>query len=88
MEIHEIIISAFVTIFSAGLLIVSLASYKKYKNLKLLFVSVVFLIFFIKGVLLSFSLYSIEFPFISSFLSNGLFDLLVLILLFMATLKR
>ena len=54
MEIHEIIISAFVTIFSADLLIVSLASYKKYKNLKLLFVSVVFLVFLIKEVFLGF----------------------------------
>ena len=88
MAIYDIIISAFVTIFSVGLLAVSLASYRKYKNLKLLFVSLVFLVFLIKGILLSLGLFNED---ISSILMSsyaGLFDLTVLILLFIATLKR
>jgi hypothetical protein len=88
MEIQDIIISAFVTIFSLGLLIVSLASYKKYKNLKLLFVSLVFMVFLIKGILLSLSLFYQGIPLINSLEYSGLFDLIILVLLFMATLKR
>ena len=88
MEIYEIVLSAFITIFSVGLLFVSLASYRKYKNLKLLFVSLVFLVFLIKGVLQSISLFSGEIPLLNLFINSGLFDLLILILLFIATLKR
>lgn len=88
MEIQDIIISAFITIFSIGLLVISLASYKKYKNLKLLFVSLVFLIFFIKGIILSISLFVKDITWIHSINFIGLFDLIILILLFIATLKR
>ena len=88
MEIHEIIISAFVTIFALGLLVVSLASYRKYKNLKLLFVSIVFFVFLIKGILLSLLLFDIQIIDFTSGPFNGLFDLIILILLFLATLKR
>ena len=88
MEIQDIIISAFITIFSVGLLAVSLASYKKYKNLKLLFVSLVFLIFLIKGVLLSLGLFNEDIATILTSTYAGLFDLAILILLFIATLKR
>ena len=88
MEIQDIIISACVTIFSVGLLIVSLASYNKYKNLKLLFVSIVFLIFLVKGILLSLGLFFDETTILNSSSYIGLFDLIILILLFIATLKR
>lgn len=88
MEIQDIIISAFITIFSVGLLAVSLASYKKYKNLKLLFVSLVFLVFLIKGVLLSLGLFNEDIATILTSTYAGLFDLAILILLFIATLKR
>ena len=87
MEIQEIVISAFVTIFSVGLLVVSLASYRKYKNIKLLFVSLVFLVLLIKGILLSLSLFY-EIGILNSTLYTGLFDLIILVLLFLATLKR
>jgi len=88
MEIETIIISAFVTIFSIGLLAVSLASYKKYKNIKLLFVSLVFLVLLVKGILLSLSLFYDSIATLSSATYTGLFDLIILILLFLATLKR
>lgn len=88
MEIQEIIISAFITIFSIGLLAVSLASYRKYKNLKLLFVSIVFLVFLVKGILLSIGLFIDEMAVLNTVSYNGLFDLIILVLLFLATLKR
>ena len=87
-EVINIIISAFITIFSIGLLAVSLASYKKYKNLKLLFVSLVFVVFFIKGLILSIGLFYSDFENILTTTYSGIFDLCVLVLLFVATLKR
>ena len=53
MEIQDIIINSFITMFSLGLLIVSLASYKKYKNTKLLFITAVFILFSIKAIIIS-----------------------------------
>lgn len=91
MEIESIIISACVTILSLGLLAVSLASYKKYKNVKLLFISIVFFVLLFKGMLLSISLFYPDFTGADTFLQgtyNGIFDLIVLVLLFIATLKR
>jgi len=88
MEIYEIVISALITIFSIGLLVVSLASYKKYKNLKLLFVSLIFGILLIKGILLSIGLFNEDYLFLNSMPYSGLFDLGILVLLFIATLKR
>ena len=88
MEIESIIIDAGITIFALGLFIVSLLSYRKYKKGKLLFVSLVFLIFLVKGILLSLSLFYIQFADIISNPYVGLFDLIILVLLFIATLKR
>ena len=88
MGLETLIISAFVTTFSLGLLIVSLVSYRKYKNLKLLFVSFVFVVLFIKGVLLSVTFFTKTPPNLDSVLSSGLFDLIILVFLFIATLKR
>ena len=91
MEIEGIIISASITIFSLGLLFVSLASYKKFKNTKLLFISFVFIVLLIKGILFTLVLFFQDLTFINSFLYSiygGLFDLAVLLLLFIATLKR
>ena len=88
MEIELIIINACITIFSLGMLIVSLLSFNKYKNTKLLLVSIVFLIFFIKGLIFSFSLFYDNINNIISNIYIALFDLSILILLFMATLKR
>jgi len=88
MEIESIFIHACITIFSLGLFIVSLVSYRKYNNKKLLFVSLVFLIFILKGIMLSLSLFNAEFAEIMSNRITGLFDLAILVLLFIAMLKR
>jgi len=88
MEIQDIIISAFVTIFSLGLIAVSFASFRKYKNPKLLFVNLVFFVFLVKGILLSLSLFIGDIAVITTMPFSGLFDLIILIFLFIATLKR
>ena len=91
VSIEQIILSACVTIFSLGLLVVSLASYRRYRNGKLLVVSTVFFVFLVKGVLMSLSLFSPGFSVFDVLVSgsyNGLLDLVILVLLFVATLKR
>jgi len=86
MEI--IAINAFITVFSCGLFLVSLTSYKRSKNVKILFVSFVFLIFLIKGLLLSFGLIYEDIAEIMTSEYVGFFDLIILLLLFVATLRR
>jgi hypothetical protein len=88
MEVINIVLNAFVTIFSIGLFVVSILSYKKYKNFKLLFVSSAFFVFFIKGLLQSINLFYEEIAIVSSNIYAILFDLIIIILLFVATLKR
>jgi hypothetical protein len=88
MEIYSIIISAFITIFSLGLFIISITSYQKYKNQKLLFVCLVFLVFLLKGIVLSVQLFTNGFTLLNDPTMSGLFDLMILLLLFIATLKR
>jgi len=90
-SVESIVLSAGITIFSLGLLFVSLLSYKRYKNPKLLFISLVFVVFLIKGVLLSLRLFFSELSVLDMFLSgplSGAFDFFILALLFFATLKR
>ena len=91
MEIQSIILSAAVTMISLGLLIVSLVSYKKHTNPKLLFISFVFVVFLLKGLLVSIDLLYTELSTLHNFLysSNAVvFDLIILLMLFTATLKR
>jgi len=88
MEIVSIVIDACITVFALGLLLVSLLSYRKYKNAKLLFVSLIFFVFFVKGIILSLGLFNEQLSSLSSNPYTGLFDLAVLVLLFVATLKR
>jgi hypothetical protein len=88
METVSIVLDAGITIFALGLLLVSLFSYRKYKNSKLLFVSFVFLIFFVKGIILSVNLFNSQSADIISSPYFGLFDLIIIVLLFVATLKR
>jgi hypothetical protein len=86
MEIEGVILSASITIFSLGLFIISLVSYIKYKNRKLFFVSAAFFFFLVKGITLSANVFFEEFTTTMFFLC--VFDLVILILLFVSTLKR
>lgn len=75
-------------IFSFGLFIVSLYSYKNSKNKKIFFVSIILFVFFIKFILLSTSIF---YPKLENILSIGVlsvFDLIMLVLLFLAILIK
>ena len=88
MEIQDLLINAFITMFALGLLLVALFSYRKYHNMKLLFIASVFILFFIKAVLFSYGLFNEDLiPLLASSYFR-LFDLGILILLFLAALKR
>ncbi len=83
-----VVLFGFLSVFSLGLLTVSLLSLKKSLNKKLIFVSLVFVVFFVKAVLLTLSLFVSD---IADFISIPLlsvFDVLILVLLFSATLRR
>jgi len=89
MSLEGIVLSAFITIFSLGLFLVSLASYLRVKKLKLLTISCVFILFFIKGIAYSIGLMYPDFSEVLPLtLASGLFDLSMLLLFFVATLRR
>ncbi len=88
MQPESVVISACITVFALGLFVVSLLSYRKHKNPKLIFVSLVFLVFLVRGILLSLSLFNQQIADILSMPYCWLLDLVILVLLFMATLKR
>lgn len=81
------IIYGFLTVFSLGLWIISILNYRKSRNKKIIFVNIVFFIFFIKGILLSSSIFISELVELLSTPLLAFFDLLMLCLLFFAVLK-
>ena len=88
MEMLSIILCGFITIFSLGLLAVSLFSFGKFKTTKLLVVSLVFLIFFIKGILMSLGLFYTMWGLPTANDAFLFLDVLILGFLFVVTLKR
>ena len=76
------------TVFSLGLLMISLISYHRSKNKKILFVSLVLLLFFIKNLLLSYFLFTAQIQNNITILALELFDLLILVFLFIAVLTK
>lgn len=88
IEIGFIILGAAITIVALILLTISLISYRRYRNKKLLFVVIVFLFFLIRGVLLSASIfYEPLQPIVTSYYL-WIIDLIVLTLLYLAALQR
>ncbi|MEM0466373.1 MAG: hypothetical protein QXX20_02065 [Candidatus Thermoplasmatota archaeon] len=88
MQLISIFVNACITILSAGLLIISLLSYKKKNNRNLLFLTIAFIFFFFKGIILSLSLMYLTFQEIILDPLFGFFDVLILAFLFISTLKR
>jgi hypothetical protein len=84
MNVEIIFLFAIITILSLILMIVTLLSYRKYKNKKLLFISSVFFFLFFRSILLSLSLFYEQ---IETIITTGyiwFFDLGVLVLLYVA----
>lgn len=76
------------TVFSLGLFIISLNSYRKTQKKKILFVSLLLLLFFIKNLLLSIFLFTTQIETTIAILALELFDLLILVFLFIAVLTK
>ena len=88
IEFFDVFIGAGITIFSSALLVISLLSYRRYRNVKLLFIGMILCVFLLRGILLSLSLFYVTIqPFTSSY-SFGVLDLLVLVIIYLLTLKR
>ena len=88
MDVETILLSSSITIFSLGLIIISLISYLKFKSGKLLIISFIFIVFLIKGIILSLTLFYLEFKEFDFSLYFGFLDVIILTLLFISTLKR
>jgi hypothetical protein len=88
MALANIIIVGFTTVFSFGLLVISFISYRRSKNKKILFVNLVLLLFFIKNLLLSLNLFAMMIQDTSMIFVLELFDLLILVFLFVAVLTK
>jgi len=88
MQIELILLSAGITILSFNLLVVSLLTYKKFRNIKLLFISCVFLLFFIRGVIFSYDALMGKSIDLFSLMYLLVFDLVILVLLYLTSLKR
>ena len=89
MNIEIIFLYAAITILSVVLFIVTLLSFRQYKNKKVLVVSFIFFFLFVRGIILSFSLFNDQLAAITTSGYVWSFDLIVLILLYAAySLKR
>ena len=88
MDVGYLILSGAITIVSFILLLVTIHSYRLTGSKKLIFVLLVFLFFFVRGVLLSLGLFL---PFFSAVVTSyytWLIDLIILTLLYISALKR
>jgi len=88
MTIEGVILFASITIFSLVLLIISLLSYWKYGKLRRLFISIILFMFFTRSVLLSLGLF---YPQVETFTSSiyiWVFDLAILAVLYVTSLKK
>jgi hypothetical protein len=88
ISLVNISIVGITTVFSLGLFIISLTSYRKSRNKKILFVSLVLLLFFIKNLLLSSFLFAAQIQNNINIFVLELFDLLILVFLFIAVLTK
>jgi hypothetical protein len=88
MDIIELFIVACIIVISFSLLVLSLFAYKKNKNLKMLLISFVFLVFFIKILIYNLSFYFTDINLFDSHVNIWFFDLVILLLLYVASMKR
>ncbi|MBN1861442.1 MAG: hypothetical protein JW840_08285 [Candidatus Thermoplasmatota archaeon] len=88
ITLGTIIIVGITTVFSFGLFVVSLNSYRKSQKKKIFFVSILLLLFFIKNLLLSILLFTAQIQNDVTILALECFDLLILVFLFIAVLTK
>lgn len=86
--ILQTLIAACITILSIGLIFICISGYKRYRNSKLIFVCLVIVLFLIKGLIFSFDVFFQNIIPIEFDPTIGVIDIIMLVLLFMATFKR
>jgi hypothetical protein len=79
---------AWMTVFSVTLFIISLISYVRTRSGRIVLVSLAFLMFSVKGAVLSIGLYRPDLLRVSSDLPSLLFDVLILLILYFATVRE
>jgi hypothetical protein len=87
--IEEIInfLIAWVTVFSLALFVIGYVSYRRTKHPKILAVSIAFLLYFIKGIVMAVGLYFPHLIAITTELPSILLDVVILLTLYYATLR-
>ena len=88
MMIEGVILFASITIFSLVLFIISLLSYWKYGKLRRLFISIILFMFFTRSVLLSLGLFISQVEAFTSSIYIWVFDLAMLAVLYVTSLKK
>jgi hypothetical protein len=83
----EYIIFPVITLFAVTLIIASLLAYQKSKNKKMLFLTFVFILFVIKGLLISIDLFIDVFTLHQLFTFGGILDAFAMVTLYLLTLK-
>ena len=79
---------AWMTVFSVTLFIISLISYARTRNRRIILVGTAFLLFSVKGMALSIGLYWPAIMKVTTDLPSLLFDVFILLILYFATLKE
>jgi hypothetical protein len=79
---------AWMTVFSATLFFISLVSYVRTRSGRIVLVALAFLMFSLKGIALSIGLYWPELLHVTTELPSLLFDVLILLILFFATVRE
>ena len=78
---------AWVTVFSLALFIIGYVSYRRTGHPKLLAVSIAFLLYFIKGVVMALGLYFPDIVNVTTELESILLDVVILLTLYYATVR-
>lgn len=82
------ILIAWITVFSFTLFIISVISYFRTGNKRILLVSSAFLLFSIKGIILTMGLYFPEIISVRLDLPSILFDVMILLIIYFAIMRR
>ena len=88
MEIELAVLSAGIMVLSFALLLLTIGSYRKHKNTKLLMISGLLALFFLKGTLMILSVVIDSLTWLQIPVYYAVVDIIMLLLLFIATLKR
>lgn len=87
MEGFELLV-AVVSVLAAVLLIISILAYKRERSWRLLFASIVFALFLIKGIVMSISIFtSTTIDLEKDWIFHVLFDVIILLFLFISVLS-